>query len=66
MGREVWGIGWQVSQFGAGPFNGFADSHDLVTGEIIHHHDVTRFQLWHQMLLDPTPKQRAANRTVDR
>ncbi len=34
-------------------------------GEIIHHHDLTRFQDRGQMLLDPSPEQRTVDGSVD-
>ena len=40
-------------------------SHNLVTGEMIHHHVVTEYQLRDQMLLDPAAKQGTGDRAID-
>ncbi len=56
----------QVSKFGADCFDRFADAGYLVTGEIVHHHDVAWLQCRSQMLLDPTTEQRAVDGPVDR
>ncbi len=62
---QIGRVRWQVTQLGTGRFNGFADTCDLVAGEIVHHHDVPRLQHRSQMLLDPTEEQRAGNGAID-
>lgn len=62
---EIGGVGWQVAQLGTGGFNGFADPLDLVTREIVHHHDIARFQRGNQMLLDPGAKQNPIDGPLD-
>jgi hypothetical protein len=50
---QVWRVRGQVTQLGAGRFDGFANSSDLVAGEIVHHYDIANSQDWHKVLLDP-------------
>jgi len=61
--RRVWG---QIAQLGADRFDGFPNSSNLVAGEIIHHHNVARFQGGRQMLLYPSAEQRPVDGPFDR
>ena len=40
IGFEVGAVGGQVTQFGAGGFDGLANASNLVAGEIVHHHNI--------------------------
>ena len=62
---QVRRVGWQVAQLGTGGLNRFANTGDLVAGEIVHHYDVARFQSESQMLLDPTAEQRPVDGPLD-
>jgi len=49
-GIEVWRIGWKIPQRGAGRFNQFSDTIDLVAWEIVQHDDVAGCQCRRQHL----------------
>ena len=55
----------QVAQLGANGFDRFANSRDLVAGEIVHHDKITRLERGSQMLSHPAQKQRAIDRPID-
>ena len=64
-GIQVWRIRRQVAYFGSDRFDRFANSKDLVAGEIVHHHDVARLQDRRQMLLNPGAEQLAIDTAID-
>lgn len=64
-GVQIRRVGWQVTKFGAGRFDCFADTDYLVAGEIVHDDDVAKLQDGDQVLLNPGPEQRAVDGTLD-
>jgi len=65
-------IGFRSGEYGAdtavsaGGFDSLANSSDLVAGEIVHHHNVARFQGGRQMLLYPGAEHRPVDGPFDR
>ena len=62
---QVRRVGRQIAQFSADSFDRFADSSDLMAGEIVHHHDVAGFQDRRQVLLDPGEEQGTVDGSLD-
>ncbi len=62
---EVWAVGRQKNQLGAGFADGKADRAGFVTAKIIHHHDVTRPQGGHQELDHPGQEALAIDRAIE-
>ena len=62
---QIGRIGWQVTEFGTGGFNGLANSGDFVAGEIVHHDDVSGNKGGDQVLLNPRSKQGTVDRPFD-
>ena len=63
-GVQVWAVGWQEQELGAGLAKRFAHCRAFMAAEIIHDDDVTGRQCRYQHLLDVCDKSFAVDRPV--
>lgn len=61
---EVWTVGRQEHQLGAGIFDQHSGGGALVTGQVVHDHNVTRLERWHDDLVDVGLKPTAVDGAV--
>jgi hypothetical protein len=62
---EIWTVGRQVEQMGAGRRDRLTHAGDLVRGEVVHHHEVARAQRRRQGLLDIREEARPVDRAIE-
>jgi hypothetical protein len=64
-GIEVWTVGRQEQQVGAGRANGAPHGSTLVAAKVVEHDDIAGLQRGHQELLDPGKEQPPVDRSID-